>query len=211
MGDAPYPAAIEIRPAVPEDADGIARTFLESAEYHAELDPERYSIPAVETISARYREGRQHPSHAGREVITLVAELSGEIVGFIDARLEQSPDAMHREMIYCHIAEIAVRGGHRNQGIGGRLLRAAEDWGHRLGAEFASLEYHAANTRAELVLSGAYGLSRGIHHSHKTAFAVKRIRRCRVGQTAPVRPQRRPKNLARIKFHHSSPVGSRGA
>ena len=114
MGEPHYLAAIEIRPAVPEDADGIARTFLESAEYHAELDPERYSIPAVETISARYREGRQHPSHAGREVTTLVAELSGEIVGFIDARLEQSPDAMHREMIYCHIAEIAVSRGHRN-------------------------------------------------------------------------------------------------
>ena len=69
MSDARYPAAIEIRPAVPEDADGIARTFLESAEYHAELDPERYSTPTDETMPARYREGRQHPSHACREVL----------------------------------------------------------------------------------------------------------------------------------------------
>jgi ribosomal protein S18 acetylase RimI-like enzyme len=148
MGDARVPAAIEIRPAVPGDADGIARTYLESAEYHAGLDPERYSLPAAETISARYREGRQHPSDAGSGVMTLVAELGGEIVGFVDARLEESPDPMHREMIYCHIAEIAVRCGHRSQGIGGRLLLAAENWGRRLGAEFASLEYHAANTRA---------------------------------------------------------------
>jgi len=50
-------AALEIRPAVPGDAYGIALTFLESAEYHAELDPERYLTPAVETISARYRDG----------------------------------------------------------------------------------------------------------------------------------------------------------
>jgi GNAT superfamily N-acetyltransferase len=161
-----------IRPAVPDDADGIARTFLESAEYHAELDPERYSIPPIDTIVARYREGRQHPSHAGREAITLVAELSGEIVGFIDARLERSLDAMHREMIYCHIAEIGVRRGHRNQGIGGRLLRAAEDWGRRLGAEFASLEISRRKRGRELVLSGANGLSPGIHHSHKTALTV---------------------------------------
>jgi ribosomal protein S18 acetylase RimI-like enzyme len=152
-----YKAAIEIRPAVPGDTERIARTFLESAEYHAELDPERYSTPTVETISARYREGRQHPSHSGREVMTLVAELSGEIVGFIDARLEQSSDAMHREMIYCYIAEIAVACGHRNQGIGGRLLRAAEDWGHQLGAEFASLEYHAANKRASLFYQESMG------------------------------------------------------
>jgi ribosomal protein S18 acetylase RimI-like enzyme len=129
MDEPRYPATIEIRPAVPGDADSIARTFLESAEYHAELDPERYSTPAVEMISSRYREDLQHPSHAGREVTILVAELGSEIVGFIDARLEQSPDPMHREMIYCHIAEIAVRCGHRNQGIGGRLLRRLKTGG----------------------------------------------------------------------------------
>ena len=150
-------AAIVIRPAVPEDADGIARTFLESAEYHAELDPERYSAPTVETIAARYLAGRQHPSHAGREVITLVADLDGEIVGFIDACLEPSPDPMHREMMYCHIAEIAIRQRRQNQGIGGRLLRAAEGWGQELGAEIASLEYHAANTRAGMFYQGRMG------------------------------------------------------
>jgi ribosomal protein S18 acetylase RimI-like enzyme len=149
MGDVRY-QGVEIRPAVLEDADGIARTFLDSAEYHAELDPERYSTPAFETILARFREGLQYPPHAGTEALTLVAELSGEIVGFVDARLDRSPDAMHREMLYCHIAEIAVRCAHRSQGIGARLLRAAEDWGRRMGAEFASLEYHAANTRAGL-------------------------------------------------------------
>ena len=146
----PCPAAITIRPAVSEDADGIARTFLESAEYHARLDPERYS-PALETISARYREGRQHPPGSDGEGITLVAELGNEIVGFLDARLEQSTDPMHRRMIYCHVAEIAVSFPHQNQGIGRQLLRAAEVWGRRQGAEFVSLEYHVANTRAGLL------------------------------------------------------------
>jgi len=114
-------------------------------------------------------DGRQHPSHAGGEVITLVAELSCEVVGFIDARLEQSPDAMHREMIYCHIAEIAVRTGYRNQDIGRRLLRAAEDWGRQLGAEFASMEYHAANTRASLFYQERIG------YSLASVTAIKRL------------------------------------
>jgi ribosomal protein S18 acetylase RimI-like enzyme len=57
---------------------------------------------------------------------------------------------MHRKIIYCVIAEIAVSREHRSQGIGGRLLQAAEDWGRQLGAEFALLEYHSANTRASL-------------------------------------------------------------
>jgi len=148
MSEVACPVAITIRPTVSDDADGIARVFLESAEYHARLDPERYWIPAVETVGARYREGRQHRPGAGGESITVVAVLSGEIVGFIDARLEPSPDVMHREIVYCHVAEVAVSSGHQNRGIGGRLLRAAEDWGRRQGAEFASLDYHAANTRA---------------------------------------------------------------
>jgi len=172
MAEVSNPALVEIRRAVPEDADGIARTFLESAEYHSELDPERYSAPAVETISARYREDRQHPSHGDTEATTVVAELNGEIVGFIDASLEQSPDAMHRKMIYCHIAEIAVRFGHRNQGIGGRLLRAAEDWGFRLGAEFASLEYHAANTRAGLFYQERVGYRLASMTAIKAALGI---------------------------------------
>ena len=137
-----------IRRAVVEDADGIARTFLESAEHHASLDPELYFVPEAETIAARYKEGRQHPAEERAESITLVAELSGEIVGFIDARLYQPTDAMHRRMVYCLISEIAVRREHQSHGIGGQLLRAAEDWGRQQGAEFAVLEYHAANSGA---------------------------------------------------------------
>jgi GNAT superfamily N-acetyltransferase len=140
--------AITIRPAVPADADEVARIYLESSEYHFTFDPERYSVPAVEAIAALYREGRQPSSDGAGGGITLVAEHSSEIVGFIDVRLEQSPDLMHRRLTYCHIAEIAVTKRLQNQGIGGRLIQAAEEWGRGQGAEFASLEYNTANTRA---------------------------------------------------------------
>lgn len=141
-------ALITIRPALADDAAGIADTFFESAQYHASLDPERYSTPAVEMISDRYREGRQHPAEAHGRAVTLVAEAGGEVVGFVDARLEVSPDPMHRDMIYCQVTEIAVSRRHQNQSIGGQLLRAVEDWGRRQGAEFAILESLASNTRA---------------------------------------------------------------
>lgn len=141
-------AHISVRAAISEDADTIALIFIESAEHHASLDPDRYLVPAVETISARYRKGRQHPPDSSGKAITLVAELSNEIVGFLDARLDQSPDPMHRNLIYCHIAEIAVSRRHQKLGVGGRLLRSAEEWARQQGAQFASLEYHAANTEA---------------------------------------------------------------
>ena len=146
INEASVPATI--RSAVAEDADGITRIFLESAEHHASLDSELYFVPDFETIAARYREGRQHPAEGRAESITIVAELSGDIVGFIDARLYRPTDAMHRDMIYCLISEIAVRREYQNHGIGKQLLQAAEDWGRQQGAEFAVLEYHAENVSA---------------------------------------------------------------
>ena len=137
---------MNVRPAVPDDANAIAQTYIESAEHHAGLDPDRYSIPNAGSIEARYREGRQHPS--GDPAVTLVAEMGGEIVGFVDARLERSPDPMHRDLVYCHIVEIAVSRGRQSHGIGEKLLRATEDWGRQNGAELARLEYLASNTRA---------------------------------------------------------------
>ena len=149
MNEAASAVPITIRRALAGDGDGIARTFLESAAYHARLDSERYAVPVIEPIAARYREGRQHsPDAANGPAITLVADVDGEIVGFVDARLDRSPDPMHRDMTYCHIVEIAVSERHQNRGVGARLLRAAEDWGREQGATFASLEYHTANTRA---------------------------------------------------------------
>lgn len=147
MTKSSVPAAT-LRSAMAEDSDGITRIFLESAEHHASLDSELYFVPTFETIAARYREGRQHPAEERAESTTLVAELGGEIVGFIDARLYPPTDAMHRQMIYCLVSEIAVSRERQNHGIGRQLLQAAEDWGRRQGAEFAVLEYHAANTRA---------------------------------------------------------------
>lgn len=135
-----------IRSAVSQDAEGVTWVYLESAEYHAGLDPERYWVPAPEDIEARYRDGRQHPTDA--EAVTLVAELGGEIVGFVDVRLTQSPDPMHRELTYCHIVEIAVSGRHQGHGIGAKLLSAAESWGRERSAEFGLLEYLAVNSSA---------------------------------------------------------------
>jgi ribosomal protein S18 acetylase RimI-like enzyme len=138
--------AIHIRPADSGDAAGIAMTFLESAEHHARLDPERYRVPSIETVVKRYREAA--PPNATEPHVTLVAERHDEIVGFVEARCERSPDPMYREMLFCHVAELAVSRRHRSRGVGAMLLRAAEDWGRRHGATCAVLEYHTANIRA---------------------------------------------------------------
>lgn len=158
--------AVAIRRAVAADAEGIARRFLESAEFHAGFD-ERYATPGFDAISTRYRQGKQHLSAREGEAITLVAEFQGKIAGFVDARLEKSCDPMHRDLTYCYIADIAVKPQLQNHGIGAQLLRAAEQWGREQGAEFASLEYHTANTRAGLF----YG--RRMSYRVVSEFAIK--------------------------------------
>jgi GNAT superfamily N-acetyltransferase len=58
---------------------------------------------------------------------------------------------------------------HQHQDIGGRLLRAAEDWGRQQGATFASLEYPTANTRAGMFYQGRMG------YSVAAVIAIKRL------------------------------------
>jgi ribosomal protein S18 acetylase RimI-like enzyme len=138
----------QFRPATSEDAAAIARIFLESAEYHARLEPERYGIPDRESVIARYRARARQMRDGNVEAITLLAVIENDVVGFVDAALERSPDLMHRDLTYCHIVEIAVALSHQSQGVGERLLTAAEEWGRERGADLASLEFLAANTRA---------------------------------------------------------------
>ena len=139
---------LAIRPANSADCAAIARIFLESSEHHASLDPELFYIPDLAKITERYREGLQHPGGKGDECITFVAEFHGEVVGFIDVRLDRPSDPMHREMVFCHAVELAVRQKFRRRGIGAELLHAAEQWGRQRGAHIALLEYNRANTKA---------------------------------------------------------------
>ena len=139
--------SVRIRPATAADAEGITRVYLESAEHHAAIDPARYSVPGAATILERYRTGAQHPRH-GLDCITFIAEIDGGVAGFLDARIERPFDAMHRPMVYCYVAEIAVAADRRSQGIGRLLMQTAEQWGREKGARVVSLEYNSKNPRA---------------------------------------------------------------
>ena len=139
---------LSIRPAEAADCTAIAQVFMESSEHHASLDPELFFIPDRSMVTERYRKGHQHPSDKHEECITLVAELDGDVIGFVDARLDRPSDPMHRDMVFCHVVELAVGREFQSKGIGAQLLQAAEQWGHQRGAHIALLEHNHANSRA---------------------------------------------------------------
>jgi len=133
-----------IRAATSEDAAAITFVYLESAEHHAAIDPERNYVPERAAIEERYRSGKQHPSEPA---VTLVAEADGSVVGFIDARIGETFDPMYRPARYCFVADIAVARAHRSKRIGEQLIEAIEKWAASQGATAMLLEYHVGNTR----------------------------------------------------------------
>ena len=121
---------------------------MESAEHHARIDPERCYLPDPKLIETRYREGKQHPD-SGLPTITLIAELNGQIVGFLDAQIQKPFDPMLRPLTYCFVADIAVAESHREKGIGKQLLEAAESWACEQKADHMSLLYNSGNPRVQ--------------------------------------------------------------
>lgn len=140
-------ASLKIRPATPNDAEAITAVYFESAELHAQIDPLRNHVPDRAGIVERYRAGEQHPPGC-LDCITLLAERDGEVLGFLDARLDLPFDPMYRPLTYCFIADVAVAAAHRDRGIGHQLMQAAEEWAASKGAGLVVLEYHTGNTRA---------------------------------------------------------------
>ena len=76
---------------------------------------------------------------AGGEMSGWVAEESGEVAGFVVARLVVTD---------IEILNLAVRPESRRRGIGAMLLQGAFDWGRSLPTEKAMLEVRASNLAA---------------------------------------------------------------
>jgi ribosomal protein S18 acetylase RimI-like enzyme len=138
---------VQIRTATSHDGEGIARIYLQSAQHHAAVDPALCHVPDPPRIVERYQTGRQHPE-PGPDCITLVAEAGGEILAFVDARVQQQEDPMLPPAPYCYVSEVGVEASHRSRGIGEQLMRAIEEWARSRGAAWVVLEYNNRNPRA---------------------------------------------------------------
>jgi GNAT superfamily N-acetyltransferase len=114
---------VEVRPAVREDVPALVRLRLANAERHVELAPDLHRIPDADDVR-RYFEGSLS---AGSNVVVLVAESGGQVIGMSELVILPEPPA-HQILIPRRAAEIhtVVLGGHRGHGTGGVLVRAAE-------------------------------------------------------------------------------------
>lgn len=120
-------AEIRVRAALPTDADALELIHADVAQYYGEGAP-------------------HHPpgsSDSGDLALRLVAEVDGEIVGVLAARLTSNENGNGQVGGHAPadkrllISYLATAAGSRRSGIGTRLVQTAEDWGRRAGATVA--------------------------------------------------------------------------
>jgi len=135
---------IRIERATTKDIEGIAQTYVDSARHHRNLDPELYQVPTIEDVVRDLARDWDGPDQA-----TLVALVEGTVVGSVDVRLARprTEAGMVKPRIVAN-AGIAILGPYRRQGIGRRLMEAAEQWARSRGAETMTLDCHSANRAA---------------------------------------------------------------
>ncbi|MFE9093304.1 GNAT family N-acetyltransferase [Streptomyces sp. NPDC007264] len=128
--------AVLVRAAEREDVPALVRLRLANAERHVQLDPAIYRVPDAEAVRRHFEEVLA----AEPQVLILVAEAVGEVVGMVEVVLLADPPD-HQILAPRRAAEIhtVVLDGHRGDGIGAALLTAAE----KAAAERGVLVVHA--------------------------------------------------------------------
>lgn len=137
---------IAVRAAQRGDGSAIASLSQDSANYYCDLAPDAFRRPE-ERGQAEWIDSFL-PVEDGDE-IALVAEIGGEIVGFIEARLEQplksaryQTDPSLGELRLFINALLTARMCWR-RGVGSALVAAAETWGQERGATVAVMDTYA--------------------------------------------------------------------
>jgi GNAT superfamily N-acetyltransferase len=143
---------ISVRAARPADVPALVRLRMANAERHIQLAPAAYRRPDAETVRAHF-EGVLADA---TDVLILVAEWSGEVVGMVEVVVLPDPPE-HQILVPRRAAQVhtVVLDGHRGKGIGAALLTAAEQAAAEHGISHVHAGIFAPNTGAVRFYSAA--------------------------------------------------------
>jgi len=77
--------AVVIRTASTSDVEALADVYVSSARHHAALDPAFYNVPGRDAVVRHLRDALADEDEA--DVVRLVAEVDGTVVGSADVQL----------------------------------------------------------------------------------------------------------------------------
>jgi ribosomal protein S18 acetylase RimI-like enzyme len=87
-------------------------------------------------------------SMVGPQMITLVACIDNQVVGFVNASLARDEHVLLVPTPFCRIGSIAVHAAHQGKGVGRALMHAIESWAQENGALDLRLNVWNFNQRA---------------------------------------------------------------
>lgn len=146
---------MRIRAATVEDVQALTDVYLSSARHHAALDPGLYHVPDRAAVASHLIEAlsAEEPERALR----LVAEVDGIVAGSADVAIRSpGPESMLRPERAAAVG-VAVLDDWRGQGIGSRLMEAAEGWAREHGASLVLLDASVANLEARRFYEERHG------------------------------------------------------
>jgi GNAT superfamily N-acetyltransferase len=119
------------------DAFAIAHLILESNAYYSSLAPGLFTPIQEDGLEEWIASDSRW--FARETSLALIAEIAGEVAGYLEASVEEpDPDAqfsgnrdLRERRLYINAVVTAEK--HKRQGIGTRLVEAAEEWAREQG------------------------------------------------------------------------------
>jgi len=132
---------VRIRKPRPGDGPALARMHRANAAYYASLAPDLFRVPDEEG-QEEFCEPRPEDND-GETTFAAVAEVGGELAGYLEARIEppldsarwQSNPDLAQPRLY--INYVGTADAFKRRGVATKLVEAAEDWGRARGAAVA--------------------------------------------------------------------------
>jgi shikimate dehydrogenase len=165
MSDQP----ITIRHATAADFEELLALFAEGDQFHHEALPRVFRAPRVPPRSREYLAGLI----ADLGSMVLVADADGVVAGLVVVSIHETPDmpvVVPRR--YAFIESLVVRAAWRRQGIGTRLIAAAEAWAREHGVREVELTVWEFN-QAALALYERLGYTTATRRLRKTLPAAR--------------------------------------
>ena len=138
--------SVQIRPPRPGDGEGMARVWLSAGAYYAGLDPAHFQVPSADRLAESFE---ADPGPRGQDALQLVAELDGEVAGWVTAHIEHPAAGVAYQFVResgwtrLFVDALVVDQALWRHGIGTALLEAAESWGRDRGADVVRLDTYA--------------------------------------------------------------------
>jgi ribosomal protein S18 acetylase RimI-like enzyme len=89
---------VDIRDSRPGDGEALAAMWLEEGRYYASLDPDAFQAPTEDGLAEWIEDGLAR-TRLREGIRNLVAELDGQLAGYVLVRIEPDADPDRRQIV----------------------------------------------------------------------------------------------------------------